>query len=321
MHRAISVALVLLGGVGLGMAQGTSAIPWGKGTVADAVEEARKTKRPLMFYVLAGSKDRDDKLEHAQKQAMADPKVVRLAAYFVPKRLSRSVDRAWLVKVGLNEHSNMEISFVASETPTPEAPNGLRVLDTLGASGVARADSLAQKMVLVLKLYRQQVFDRELRPVLENKDSKPAELRVALDSIRDLNITGADAAVVALIDCEGLDAKTLALAYGTLAELSTKLAVEKLLDRSAANDEEARKALLRCTPAAAELMLKHLASDDTVRLDVYHAVTKICELSSTKSDKWWENAKKPLVDKEIERVTQLVKQAAERWKKENEDYR
>lgn len=312
MRRDVLIAVVLLCGTAVGLAQSSQGIKW-QTDPQQAVAMARQTRLPLLFYVLAGSRDRDDRIESAQRRALSDPRVLMLSQRFITVRLSRSRHRDMLESVYLRQSSNMEMSFVT--------PDGKR-LDSLGASGVANADSLAQKMALVFNFYRQQLFDQELRPVLEKKDAEPADLQQALGVIRDFTIVGADNAVGALLERKGLDPKTLGLCYDVLAHLSTKISLQKLLDLSFAGDTKATKALTQCTPAAAELMLDQLLTENgLVRLDIYRAVAKICRIKSIKSDKWWNNAKPRLFDQEIDRVTKLVRETSARWKQLNEEYR
>ena len=312
MRGVVPIIVLLVGGVAVGLAQSSQGIQWQKDP-QQAVALAQRTKLPLMFYVLPGSSDRDERLERAQRRALADPRVLRLSQRFIPVRLSRSRHRDLLEKVHLRRTASMEMSFVA--------PNGDR-LDNISAGGIAEPDSLAQKMARVFNFYRQRLFDTEQRPVLEKKESKPAEIRAALERIRDFIILGADSTVVTLMEREGLDAKNAALCYDVLAQLSTQISVNKLLDLSLDGDANAAKALTKCTPAAAELMLGQMITEDGgVRVDIYKAVTKICRIKKVKSNQWWERAKERLHIKERERVTELVGQAARQWKRENEEYR
>jgi hypothetical protein len=317
MCRFAPLLVLFVGGVASGLAQ-SKGVQW-QTDPDKAVAEARQAKKPVMFYVLAGTEFRDQHIENAQRRAWADPRVIRLAQRFVPVKLSRSRDRALLPQIGLRETSNMEIAFIA---PEPDVSGKAHVIDTLGAQGVGDPGTLAQKMALVFNFYRQQLFDQELRPILENKDAKPEAVRAALLRIREYTIVGADASVGALLDREKLDAKIAALCYDVLAELSTKISVQKLLDLSAKGTRPATEALTKCTPAAAEMMLDQWRTDEgATRLDVYHAITKICGITNVRPDRWWEKSPKPRQDDEVKRVEGLVRKASERWKKDYAEYR
>jgi hypothetical protein len=312
MRHFMMVLLVAACACAVGQAQSSQGIQWDTDPQR-AVAAAQKTKLPLLIYVLAGSKDRDDKTEQMQRKALDDPRVRRLSQRFICARVSRSAHRDFLQQLHLSPSANMEIFFVAPDGTT---------LGDLGPGGVGNADSLCQKMSQVFTYYRQRLFDTELRPILEDKDAKPAELRPALERVRDLIITGADVTVATLLDREGLDAKTAALCYQVLAQLSTKAGVAKLLERSVGGDSDATKALSECTPAAAQIMMAQIKTGDGgVRLDIYRAVGRICRIENLKPDKWWEKSKETLQEKELERIGKLVEDDAERWKKENELYR
>ena len=308
MRRSVLIFAVLVGGVASGLAQ-SGGIRW-QSDPQQAVAVSQQTQLPLMCYMLGSSDDRDQRLERDQRRAMADPRVILLSKRFVPVRISRVRHRQFLEQLHLRETDNMKISFVA--------PDGSELGD-IGSSGIANADALVQKMALVFDFHRQRMFDRELRPVLENKESKPDEIRTALLRVRDFTIVGADATVAALLDRQGIDKGTGTLCYEVLAQLSTKVAVTKLLERSAAGDETATAALTKCTPEAAEMMLEQLVgADGVVRLDIYRAVGKICRVKSVKADRWWEKAKDRLKTKEIERIRGLVETASKQWKAQNE---
>ncbi|HQL53377.1 MAG TPA: hypothetical protein PLQ87_01615, partial [Phycisphaerae bacterium] len=68
--------LTLWLGMGVAAAQ-ESVIQW-MTEPQPAIAEARRSYRPLMVYVLASSKDRDDKLENEQRRALSDPRVLAL---------------------------------------------------------------------------------------------------------------------------------------------------------------------------------------------------------------------------------------------------
>lgn len=312
MYRLVLIAVVLAVGAGTGLAQSSGGIQW-QNNPQQAVALAQRTQRPLMFYVLASSRDRDDRLERAQRRALADPRVLRLAQRFIPVRLSRSRHRDLLEQLHLRPSANMEMSFVA--------PDGSR-LDSISATGVANADSLAQKLALVFNFHRQRVFDRDLRPVLENKEAKPAELQAALNRIQEFTILGADSAVVKLLGRENLDPKTASLCYDVLAHLSTKIAVEKLLDLSFNGNAKAANTLTKCTPAAAEMMLPQIVLEDgAIRVDIYRAATRICRIKKVKSDKWWAKAEGRRRQHEIDRVKEIVAEVSKKWKAKYEEYR
>ncbi|MGD8452910.1 MAG: hypothetical protein PVJ57_13905 [Phycisphaerae bacterium] len=307
MPRSLALVAVFLGAAALAHAQSGQNIIW-QDSPERAVALARNAKRPILVYVLGSELDRNDRLERDQRRALADPKVVNQARRFVCVKISRVRHKEFLQPFGLRENASLEISFVA--------PDGEQ-LGSISGSGVATVDTLTEKLFRVFDFHRQRMFDRELRPVLENKESKPAELRAALKTIREFTINGADATVAALLDRTDLDKKTTADCYNVLSDLSTKISVEKLISLAEEGDAKATAALSKCTPAAAEMMLDQWITPDRIRLDLYQAMGKICRVKSVKNEKWWQNAKDYLKTKEIDRITELVRQAAKTWKDEN----
>jgi hypothetical protein len=299
----------------LGLAAGTalaqdSAIPW-LTEPQQAVNEAKRSLRPIMAYVLASNKDRDPKLDHLQKLALADPRVVRLSQRFVPLRLSRSIHGDVLSQFGLSEKANMEISFV---TPDGE------VLGRLSPGEITEAGALSARLVSMLDAYAKKLYEKQVKPKLEAPELKPAELKHALQVINTFHMDIAEKELLAILDRPRLDATSRGEIYDTLAVLSTKTAVAKLLEWARGGDARAAKALTKCTPVGAEHMLSELAPDeDTVDFAVYKTVTQICEIRNVKAAKFFETAKPQLKKEEVDRVTRLVKEAAQRWKETNNE--
>lgn len=320
MSRLLSpLTLTLLFGTTLAVAQYNS-IRWGTDPRA-AVAEAQRTMRPLMVYARPSSHERNDDIENDQKRAFRDPRVLRLAERFVTLRLSHSQHRDLLKEFGLPDRASLEMSFVM--------PDGF-VLGRLSVGGVAQTDSLVQKLTLVLQAHRQRLFEKEVKPKLENAEAKPDELKLALQLVGQFRMTVADGSVAGLLDREKLTPEVRLLACDVLAALSTKAAVTKLLELSRVGDELATKALEKCTPAGAELMLVELrpagtptATGDVEPFDypVYKAVTKICRIRQVKPARFFEKASARVQEQELERIRKLVTDAAQRWKAEHDEQR
>ncbi len=285
------------------------AIRW-RAAPREAVNEAKQTLRPLMVYVLAGTEYRDDKLERDQKRALADPRVAKLAERFIPLKLSRSQHREYLKEFGFAESANMEMSFVT--------PDGEVLGPPLSAGGVGNADSLAQTLKLVLQEYGKKPYEAHVRPSLEHADAKPDELKKALKLIDDFRVASADQAVTKLLEREKLDPGVKQMALAALAGLSTKPAVDKLLTLSRAGDDAAAKALAKCTPAGAELMLADL-QPDAAPFDyvAYKTAAQICRVRNFKPAGFFERGSARLKADELERVRKLVAAEAQRWRQEN----
>lgn len=307
--RYTLMMLALAWATGTARAQ-EDAIPW-LTEPQRAVSEAKGSLRPLMVYVLASNKDRDPKLDHEQKLALNDPRVVRLSQRFVPLRLSRSIHRDVLSSFGLSERANMEMSFV---TPDGE------LLGSLSAGGVAQASSLASKLLLVFDAYVKKLHQTQVKPVLDDPNAKPEDLKQALRVATTFYMTVAESEIIALLERPRLDVAVREEAYDALAALSTKGGVAKLLECARGEDARAAKALAKCTPVGAEHLLSELSPDaEEVDYPVYKTAAQICGVHSVKPKKFFENAKPRLKKEEVERVCRLVHEAAERWKEMHDE--
>lgn len=281
-----------------------------------AVALAQQKNRPLMVWVRSSRRNRGERLERDQKRAFKDPRVVREAQNFVALRLSRTVHRDLLDDFGLPQTADLEMSFVM--------PGGEK-LSGLSGGAVAQAESLADKLRLVFQEFGRRVYKKDIEPVLEDKEAKPAALQAALKLVDDLRIQAADKGLAELLDRERLDRGTRKLACQTLAHLSTKVAVEKLLEL-AGTDAIAAGALPECTPAGADLMLGELNVKEAAAGEepkpfnylVYRAVTRICRVPKPKPESYFEKAPADRIAEEVQRVSNIVRDVAKRWKEEYE---
>ena len=189
---------------------------------------------------------------------------------------------------------------------------------------------LARKMHLVIQAFRQQVYDAQVRPIIEpdasteDAEKKPTDedLLRALRTVRDHGILTADVPIAKLLKQTDLSQAVRAAGYDALATLSTPASAEALYEW-ALDDARAAAALAECTPEVAERLLSKLdASDpDAEHRMVYNAVTRICRVSNVKPDRFWEGTYKPILEKEVERVGQIVERTAARWKEVYGEYR
>lgn len=283
-----------------------------------AVDQAKKTHRPIIFYVLGRTDDRDDDIERDQKRALADPLVTELSKRFVCCKLSRSRHRDVLESLKLRSEYQMYMVFVR--------PGG-GLIDQLDGLGVSKKDTLAQKMAAVFRVYRKELFEKELKPVLAASDAKPADVKKALEMIDEYTIVDADRAVIDLLKREGVDKSTEKAGYGLLAKLSTKPAVDFLLEKAADKQAlgpktAALKVLGDCTPGGAELMLPALDGEDAeLRLAVYQAVAKITRAKDVKQPRFWEGKNERAMSEEMQRIKKHVESVARKWRDRYEEYR
>ncbi|MBL8878752.1 MAG: hypothetical protein JNG88_06485 [Phycisphaerales bacterium] len=278
-----------------------------------AVMTAQKQHRPLMGYVLRSSSNRDEDLERAQKRVFNDPRVQQLAKRYVPVKMSMSQQRDVLKKWGLPADANLYIVFA---TPTGEK------LDDLAPSGLTNVDSTIQKMSRCYQIYRKQIYEKELKDKLESESTSAGELMKALSMVQQMNLVEADASVVKVVERKGIDKKAANEAYETLARLSTKISVTKLIELTREKDAAAIKALGQCNPGAAEYLAPSLTSDDQEeKVAAYLAVVKICKVKDAKPEKFFSGKNARIIEEEIQRVKKLAEKAAARWKEQNDDAR
>jgi len=308
MFRTAAFASALLVAAGPVTAQG---LKWDL-QVEKQIATAKKTRQPIMFYIVGRSGDRENSIETAQRASFRDGRVKAVGQQYVRVQLSRSRYRDMLKSWHLPPRTNMEIIFT-----TPEG----ELIDRLAPSGIADADSFTQKMVLVFRNYRNRLFDGELKPVLEGEDSKPSDVRLALKLIDDFRIMSADKTLVQMLERKKLSARTRPTIYGILATLSTNTAADALFEASA-KDKKAEVALGKSTPAAAEFLLKYVGGEDEAKhLRAYKAVTKICKIKKVKPERFWKGTIERMRKEEVERVRGLVRKTAKRWRARYEEYR
>ncbi len=304
-----ALVLLTLAAVPAGAQQG---IRWGL-NVSKGIAQAKKVKRPLMFWVLSSKSRRDDDVERDQRRAFADERVVNLSKRFVPVRLSRSQNPGLIKDWGLPRSTNLTIVFV---TPSGEK------IDLIGPTGVANAQSLAQKMSLVFRAYRRKLFSEQIQPKLVDPKTSLADLKTGLKWISEFTILDADKTIVTLLERPKLDASVRKGCLNILAQLSTRPAVDALVGLAAENDADAIKTLAKCTPLGAEYMLDQLDLENAdLFVPIYQAVTKITRIKRPKPLGFWNGKNERIKNEEIQRVRKHVQIVARRWRARYEDYR
>jgi hypothetical protein len=270
---------------------------------------------PIMFYVAgAGSERGDDDMEKAQQAAFRDPLVVEIAKErFVPIRLPRSSQtKALLEQLNVPAGPGYYLLFVTPET---------KVLGTVPAQQVADAKTLARQMTMMFRQFRKELFERELKPKLENKETPVAEIVEALGKIEKLLIIEGDESVVELLKQGELPPNVKSKAYGVLARLSTPKCAQALLE-AAPGDKLAEQALGRCEAGVAEVLITGLASEDfTESVIAYEALVRISGVGGKKPRGFWEGENERAINEELDRVEKGARKAAQRWKERYEPYR
>jgi hypothetical protein len=308
MRRYILVVAALLLAAPAAAQQG---IRWGQ-DVQRGIKQAQAKNLPLMFWVVGRSGDRDHDTERDQKRAFADPLVLDLSTRFVTVKMSRSRHRDLLQQWDISPRLNLWIVFVK--------PSGERISD-LSATGATHVESLAQKMSLVFRLYRTQLFQNEIKPKLDDEETPTSEVKRALTLIAEYTMLTADDSVIKLLERPNLPPELTTGAYNVLAALSTSKSVKKLLER-AVIDKAAAVALTKCTPGAATQMLEAIGGPDAdLHKIAYRAVAKVCKVRSAKPDRFWGGKNQRIKDKEIQRIKRIAEKRARDWKSRYEEYR
>jgi len=270
------------------------------------VARAQRTLHPILFYV-SGDRDNDDNdLDNLQKRALRDRLVKAIVdARYVALRLPRSNQNKELLRT-----LGAPVGFGAYLLVV--TPEGKRVA-LIPPFSVADPEKLVELLTSAFHEYRGGLFDKQIRPVLEDEEASATNVRRALSLVREFIIVQADDAIIELLQREDLDKGLRKSAYDTLARISTKKGVKELFE-AALTDEDAAAALRKCTPTAAEQMLDELDWREPERMLVaYNAVTRICHITGTKPARFWESADGRKKLDELDRVRDLVRKEAAEW--------
>lgn len=287
-------------------------IRWGQ-DLKEAVEQAKKSKLPLMLWVQGSSSDRSemDKLERDQQRVFAMARVVEAAKRFVPVKISRSRYKSELQGWGVGERVNLDLIFVTADGEK---------LGELSAGGVANADSLVQKLGLVFGEFRNQIYEKSVKPDLQDEKAAAKKQLAALEIVIDYGIISADRDILALLKRGGLEGAVTQKCYTALAKLSSRDAVAELFDR-AANDKRAAEALENCNAGGADAIIPILdeQQDGEKFVRAYKAVCKICKIGNAKNDKFWSGKNEKVKLDEVKRVKDRAAKAVADWKEKHEE--
>lgn len=280
-----------------------------------AVRAARQRMLPIYFYVPA-SRDQEREAENwedAQKRTHRDARVEAVVnARFIPLRLQRGTQNDWFFqKVGVTNKVGRHGGVASPD---------LDLLERLTAPELLRATTLLRQLTSGFRKFRDQLYEKQLEPVIQEESAKPEKLNVALGYIRDYLITSADKDVIALLDRE-LSNATRVRVYETLAALSTRKCAAALLAHAAA-DPLAVRAMARCEPGAAPIIAAAMNSDyDELHVAAYNALCDILNLKSAKPESFWKTGRADEKAAEVRRVADLATERERAWKRDIEPYR
>lgn len=283
----------------------------------EAFDIAAREKRPVMVWFRKdegrGEERRHNTLDRKKNKdvdVFDDPALAPLLQRFVLLQADARTQCELMKKLGARP---LDVVFA-----TPDGQS----LDRVPTRQVS-VSKMADTLHAASSKYRQQVFHDSILPTLANGNAPAADVLRALQWIQQSQpaVPAADESVIALLERKSLAPSVQREGFQTLAALSTGAAVKALFDRSAENDE-ARKALLKITPGGAEALLASLADkDQNARLRAYDALVQVLAIPQKKGKGFFENARTEDQRAEIERVTNLVKARAENWRNTVGKYR
>ncbi len=294
-----------------GSAFAQNPIQW-HGNAREAIARAREQQLPLMFWV---TERRDigeqDDLRDEEEHAFRDPTVVAIAQRrYVPVRISHTsrVD-VELEKLGLPTGHGL---YVALVTPSGE------LLDTVGPMEVANPTALAQRLSAAYRKYADDLYDRELAPVIRNAGAPKADVRKAVQAAWRLGVASADKDIAALLARPDVTEAERGRIYALLASLATGPSVEALLAAAAEGNKDAAAALGRAEAGALEFLLEDLPGTEgepsARQLAAYEAAARIARLPSAKPDTFWMRASAEDRARELDLLKRRAESVLAYWK-------
>lgn len=296
-------------GSGKGLRLGTN--------VEEAVNEAKRTLRPLLFYVEGDLDERDEREDDNRRKALLNANVAYAARNFIGVRVIRSHSGyQWLFEK-LNVPRKL-VYLVVFATPNGDKFDEFR--------DVHLAENLADACASAFRKYRKRLYEEQLKPILEDDTAPSGEVDRAARLVERFVIVEADKSLLKALQRRGISDALVKQCHLALAELSTRDAVDFLLTQAvegaARPAASARDALARCTPPGAELLAEAFDGDNPRKaLEAYKAIVRICGIKSPKQDSFFEKADEARVREEFTRVKRDVERDAKRWSDRYADYR
>lgn len=309
MTRWMTFLIAALSAAGSAFAQ--NPIQW-HGNAREAIARAKEQQLPLMFWV---TQRRDlgeqDDLRDEEEHAFRDPTVVAIAQRrYVPVRISHTsrVD-VELEKLGLPTGHGL---YVALVTPSGD------LLDTVGPMDVANPTALAQRLSAAYRKYADDLYERELAPVIRNQSAPKADVRRAVQTAWRLGVTSADKDIAALLARPDVTEAERGRIYALLASLATGPSIEALLAAAAEGSKDAAAALGRADAGALEFLLDELPGAEGEpsgrQLAAYQATARIARLPGAKPETFWMKAPAEDRAKELDVLKTRAESVLAYWK-------
>lgn len=278
-----------------------------------AIDRAAEQSMPLMFWITEREEAfDDDDLRDAQEHAFRDPAVVALAQKrFIPVRLSRSNSRVMeeARKLGLPADHGLYIAILS--------PEG-KVIETINPGQVADPQALAVQLHTALRRYLDDLYTRQLQPVIASKEAPKQDIRRAVQTVWRLGILSADKDCIALLDRPDLTAVERRKLTSMLGAMATPACIESLLNLAASGDKDAIAALAQAEAGALETLLKELPRADSTdaptarQLAAYSAACRIAR-TQAKPDTFWSQATSQQRAESVDSLRRRAEPILEYW--------
>ncbi|MCC6677746.1 MAG: hypothetical protein IT436_11425 [Phycisphaerales bacterium] len=297
MHRACTRVLflaLLVASIGTA-ARGQNPVQW-SGDTRGSVSLAKERSLPLLFWVSGGRDADNDDLEDAQEECFRDPGVVDyIKGHYVPVRVSRSSNVVEAARsLGLPTEHGLYCAVLT--------PDG-KLVDSMGPGEVSNPAVFAAHLRAAYAQYCDDLYETELRPVLEDQASPKPEARRAAQTVWRLEIRKADRAMIGLLERPDLTPAERSRLYPALAALGTGPCTAALLESA---DPKAAAALLRAPPGVLEWIIPELPGDEgevtAKQMAAYRAAMQISRYGSPRPEAWWKKATTEERHKELARL-------------------
>jgi len=278
-----------------------------------AIADARANDRLLVIFFSwdeerreRDDRNRSDKMREGVREAFKDPEIRKLVDQaFICVQADFKQDKKLLAamkgKPGRND--------LVIVTPQGES------LGSINVTGAPTKQAVAEKIRGPIKVALTQardqlvtrIYDKEVRQVLSDLASKPAELKAALNIAKKLRTDSTEAEVIAVLAREKLDNGVRQLAYDVLVELSTPGAVKEMM-KQAATVPAAEKMINKFDRKALPTLMEFLKGDASEEfLRAYYAVVSIARLQATSKPKtWWSEQDAAARSAEVQRIRGII---------------
>lgn len=227
--------------------------------------------------------------------------------HFIPVRVSRTSNvLAEAERHGLPTSHGLYCAVLTADG---------RLLDSMGPGEVADPAAFASHLQRAYARFCDDLFENELRPLLENPATPKPQARRAVQAVYRLGIRSADHAVISLLSRSDITPSERNRLYDVLASLATQPAISALLDR--APDAAAVAALRRAHHDSLQwLTAEFPAASGPVlprQFAAYDAASRICRYSASRDKDWWSRAGSDDRQQELDRLHDRIQAVLDYW--------